>query len=346
MTLHIFSQLVLNWYHLNGRKNLPWQRDKTLYRVWISEIMLQQTQVKTVIPYFKKFISKFPNLNSLNNGTLNEILYLWSGLGYYKRAKNIYETAKIIKNKFNGKFPKNILDLVKLPGIGKSTAGAILSFTLNYFFSILDGNVKRILIRYYGISECLKNTKTEKKLWNLIENITPIHNTGAFNQGIIDIGALICTSKIPKCNICPLNTKCIAYKEKEWKKYSFQKNTIKKIKKKYWFVIIYFQNTIWMQKNTIKNIWNNLFYFPSFEKKNDAIQWMKKNQINVKNIKEMNSFCHEFSHFTMYANPILIKLFFKHNCFNTKKQGIWYNLNKPQKIGLPKLVEKILKLLI
>lgn len=248
MTFYIFSQLVLNWYHLNGRKNLPWQKDKTLYKVWISEIMLQQTQVTTVIPYFNKFISKFPNLNALNDGTLNDILYLWSGLGYYNRAKNIYETAKIIKNKFNGKFPKNILDLVKLPGIGKSTAGAILSFTLNYFFSILDGNVKRILIRYYGVSGCLKNTKTEKKLWNLIENVTPIHHTGAFNQGIIDIGSLICTAKTPKCNICPLNIKCTAYQEKEWKKYSFQNNKKIKLTKKYWFIIIYFKDEIWLKK--------------------------------------------------------------------------------------------------
>ncbi|QIQ41547.1 MAG: A/G-specific adenine glycosylase [Buchnera aphidicola (Aphis urticata)] len=346
MTFNTFSRLVVNWYHLSGRKNLPWQKDKTLYKVWISEIMLQQTQVKTVIPYFNKFMSQFPNLNSLNNADLNHILYLWSGLGYYKRAKNIYETAKIIDKKFNGTFPENILDLVKLPGIGKSTAGAILSFTLNYFYSILDGNVKRILIRHYGIAQCLKNSTTEKKLWNLIETITPIHNTGTFNQGIIDIGALICTPRAPKCDICPLNITCIAYKEKEWKKYSFQRNKKIKLKKKYWFIIIYFKNKVWMQKNTIKNIWNHLFCFPNFDKKTQAIEWIKKNQINAKKCKEMDSFNHEFSHLTMQATPMLIKLCFHNNFFDTKQQGIWYNLKQPQKIGLPTLVKKILKLLI
>ncbi|ALD15477.1 adenine glycosylase [Buchnera aphidicola (Aphis glycines)] len=346
MIFHNFSRLVLNWYHIHGRKNLPWQKDKTLYKVWISEIMLQQTQVKTVIPYFKKFILKFPNLNILNQANLNDILHLWSGLGYYTRAENIYKTAKIIKQKFNGKFPDNIVDLVQLPGIGKSTAGAILSFTLNYFYSILDGNVQRILIRHYGITKCSKNSETRKKLWNLIENITPLHHAGGFNQGIIDIGALICTHRIPKCDFCPLNLTCIAYKEKEWKKYSFQSSKKIKSTKKYWFIIIYFENKIWMQKNTIKRIWNNLFCFPMFNNKKQAIQWMKEHHINVKKYKKINSFHHEFSHFTMQANPILIKLFFQNNFFNINKQGIWYDLKKPQKIGVPTIVKKILKLLI
>ncbi|WP_343154211.1 A/G-specific adenine glycosylase [Buchnera aphidicola] len=346
MTFYIFSQSVLNWYHLHGRKNLPWQKDKTLYKIWISEIMLQQTKVKTVIPYFNKFISKFPNLSSLNNSTLNDILYLWSGLGYYKRAHNIYETSKIIQKQFNGNFPENIENLTKLPGIGKSTAGAILSFSLNYFFSILDGNVKRILIRYYGIIGCSNNTSTEKKLWNLIEKITPMHNTGAFNQGIIDIGALICTFKSPKCNLCPINIKCIAYKEKKWDKYSFKKKQQIKTKKKYWFIIVRSQDKVWIQKNTIKNIWKNLFCFPSFEKKNQAIQWLLKNKINVQKYKKINSFKYEFSHFKMQVTPILIELFFKDDFYHIEEKGTWYQLKNPQKIGIPKLVEKILKLLI
>jgi len=134
MTIYVFSQLILNWYHINGRKNLPWKKDKTLYKVWISEIMLQQTTVKTAIPYFKNFISRFPNIQSLNQSKLDDILCLWSGLGYYKRAENIYKTVKIIKEEFQEKFPTGFSDLIKLPGIGRSTAGAILSLSLDYFF--------------------------------------------------------------------------------------------------------------------------------------------------------------------------------------------------------------------
>jgi len=229
MTTYIFSQLILNWYHSHGRKNLPWKKDKSLYKIWISEIMLQQTTVKTVIPYYKKFISKFPNIKSINDSQLDDILHFWSGLGYYKRAENIYKTAKIIQEQYQGFFPTHFLDLIQLPGIGKSTAGAILSLSLDYFFSILEGNVKRILTRFYGIIGYSKEKKTEKKLWNLIESITPINNTGKFNQGIMDLGATICTSKHPKCNLCPLITQCIAYKEKNWTKYYLKK--IKKQKK-------------------------------------------------------------------------------------------------------------------
>ena len=144
MTKYIFSQLVLNWYHKNGRKDLPWQKNKTLYIVWISEIMLQQTTVKSVIPYFKKFILNFPNIKSLSDSKLDDVLYIWSGLGYYKRAQNIYKSAQIITEKYEGIFPNQFLDVIKLPGIGRSTAGAILSLSLNFHYPILDGNVKRI----------------------------------------------------------------------------------------------------------------------------------------------------------------------------------------------------------
>lgn len=133
MTIYLFSQLVLNWYHKNGRKNLPWQKNKTLYTVWISEIMLQQTTVKSVIPYFEKFISTFPSIKSIYHNKLDKILYLWSGLGYYNRARNIYKSAQIINIQYQGIFPNNFLDVIKLPGIGRSTAGAILSLSLNFF---------------------------------------------------------------------------------------------------------------------------------------------------------------------------------------------------------------------
>ncbi|WP_295164065.1 A/G-specific adenine glycosylase [uncultured Buchnera sp.] len=345
MTIYVFSQLILNWYHINGRKNLPWKKDKNLYKIWISEIMLQQTTVKTVIPYFKKFILRFPNIQSLNNSTLDDILCLWSGLGYYKRAENIYKTAKIIKQEYQEKFPTQFLELLKLPGIGKSTAGAILSLSLNYFFPILEGNVKRILMRYYGIIGYLTEKKIEKKLWNLIELITPIHNTGNFNQGIMDIGALLCTPKNPKCNLCPLQKKCIAYKEKNWIKYPLKKNKKIKLEKKSWFIVIKYKNKFWIEKNTKKKIWNNLFCFPNFDTEIKTIEWLKKNKINTdqKN-KKIKSFYHKFSHFTLHIIPILVKLSFYKNFDDTEKIGVWYDLKNPYNIGIPKPVQKILKM--
>ncbi|WAI02909.1 A/G-specific adenine glycosylase [Buchnera aphidicola (Myzus persicae)] len=343
MTIYLFSQLVLNWYHKNGRKNLPWQKNKTLYTVWISEIMLQQTTVKSVIPYFEKFISTFPSIKSIYHNKLDKILYLWSGLGYYNRARNIYKSAQIINIQYQGIFPNNFLDVIKLPGIGRSTAGAILSLSLNFFYPILDGNVKRILIRYYGIKGALRDKKIEKQLWYMSELITPIHNTGKFNQAIMDIGSLICTSVQPKCNICPLHKRCVAKIEQKWENYPLK--NIKKIrpKKKYWFVLIKLNNTFWMEKNTKKEIWKNLFCFPNFDTEEMALNWLKEKNIYKNEYKKIIPFIHYFSHFILDINPILIQLSSHLELYEKKNIGLWYNLKKPQHIGLPKPVQKILE---
>lgn len=344
MTIYSFSQLVLNWYHFYGRKDLPWQKNKTLYIVWISEIMLQQTTVQSVIPYFKRFILYFPNIKSLNHAKLDEVLYLWSGLGYYNRARNIYKSAQIIQVKHNGIFPDQFSDVIKLPGIGKSTAGAILSLSLNFFYSILDGNVKRVLIRYYGLIGSLKNTIIEKKLWYIIECITPIHNTGKFNQAMMDIGSLICTRGKAKCNICPLNQKCVAYAEQKIEKYPLKNIKIKFPKKKSWFVLIKFNNSFWMEKNTKKNIWRDLFCFPSFETQQKALSWLKEKKINLNKREKMISFFHKFSHFILHIHPILVNLPSILTFYEKDEIGIWYNLKKPQCVGLPQPIKKILKI--
>ncbi|QCI22377.1 A/G-specific adenine glycosylase [Buchnera aphidicola] len=343
MTIYSFSQLVLNWYHVYGRKDLPWQKNKTLYIVWISEIMLQQTKVQSVIPYFKKFISYFPNIQSLINAKLDDILYLWSGLGYYNRARNIYKSAQIIQKQHQGIFPNQFTDIIKLPGIGKSTAGAILSLSLNFSHSILDSNVKRVLIRYYGIKSSLKNQKIEKKLWSIIELITPIHNSGKFNQAMMDIGSLICIHKQAKCYICPLSQKCVAHIEQKWEKYPIKVIKKKSPKKISWFVLIKFHHYIWIEKNTEKNIWKNLFCFPSFDTKKKALLWLKEKKININKRKEMISFIHKFSHLILHIHPILIDLSSIITIYEQQNIGIWYNLYKSQHIALPQPVKKILE---
>ncbi|WP_425619641.1 A/G-specific adenine glycosylase [Buchnera aphidicola] len=342
MANYCFSQLIINWHHNYGRKNLPWQKNKTLYKIWISEIMLQQTTVKTVIPYFKKFIYYFPNINTLSTSKLDSILYCWSGLGYYNRAKNIYKSAKIITTEYNGTFPHEFVNVLKLPGIGRSTAGAILSLSLNFYYPILDGNVKRILIRYYGIISSLTDKIIEKKLWKIIELITPIHHTGSFNQGMMDLGALICTRTKPKCEFCPLNKKCITNIQKQWDKYP-----IKKIKKIYpqktsWFIIIKYKNYFWLKKNTTHNIWKNLFCFPTFYDEKTYLTWLQETKINIDNYQKMISFYHKFSHFILYIQPVLIQLSNISNFCQYDKQGMWYNIKNPQHIGLSKPVQKIL----
>lgn len=205
-----FSDAILGWYDKYGRKTLPWQQEKTPYKVWLSEIMLQQTQVATVIPYFERFMSRFPTVVDLANAELDEVLHLWTGLGYYARARNLHKAAKKIAAEYNGEFPTNIDDVMALPGVGRSTAGAVLSLSLGQHHPILDGNVKRTLSRHFAVEGWPGKKPVENRLWELAETNTPAEGVQRYNQAMMDMGAMICTRSKPKCDICPVNYSCEA----------------------------------------------------------------------------------------------------------------------------------------
>ncbi|HUL19891.1 MAG TPA: A/G-specific adenine glycosylase [Thermodesulfobacteriota bacterium] len=196
---------LLQWYRKNGR-DLPWRRTRNPYAIWVSEIMLQQTQVSTVIPYYQNFLKSFPTVRHLAKANLTKVLKVWEGLGYYSRARNLHRASEIVSNHFNGKIPDNLTDLRTLPGIGRYTAGAILSIAFNKEAPILDGNVKRVLSRLYAITG--RPDKTETRLWRLSESLIPKGEAGSFNQGLMDLGAMICTPKEPQCLQCPLRDLC------------------------------------------------------------------------------------------------------------------------------------------
>ena len=206
---------IVEWYQQHGRKTLPWQQDLSPYRIWLSEIMLQQTQVNTVIPYFHRFIKKFPTLAELAQASLDEVLYLWSGLGYYARARHLHRTAQIILDQHQGQFPQSLKSLQALPGIGRSTAGAILSFAFDQAVTILDGNVKRVFARLHAIVDDLKKTDVLKLLWQLVQYYLPNEQAAQYNQGLMDLGALVCTPRTPQCQICPLQNNCLAYQQNQ-----------------------------------------------------------------------------------------------------------------------------------
>ncbi|XBC37638.1 MAG: A/G-specific adenine glycosylase [Buchnera aphidicola (Meitanaphis microgallis)] len=337
-----FPQLVLNWYHKNGRKDLPWTIKNSPYHTWISEIMLQQTQIKTVIPYYKKFVKTFPNIHVLANSSINDILKIWSGLGYYTRAHNLYSTAKIIIKNYNGKFPNNFFDIIKLPGIGRTTAGAILSFGFNFYACILDGNIKRVLLRYFSI-HANTSIKIEKKLWSKVELITPIYNTNKFNQAMIDIGSLICSKHKPKCNICPINKKCISYIKNDWSTYPIIKRKIVTTKRNIFFLIIQHQHFIFLNKHKFNNIWKGLYCFPIFHSQKDVLRWIKRKKITIKNQEIFPSFLHKLLHLQLLCVPIHIKVKTPF-LVDTKSQcNIWLNILKPSCIGFPSPIQKIFK---
>jgi len=205
-----FSNNVLQWFDQHGRKHLPWQKNRTAYRVWVSEIMLQQTQVATVIPYYERFMASFPNVQALANATQDDVLKHWAGLGYYARGRNLHQCAQRVIAEHQGKFPDQVDALEALPGIGRSTAGAIISLSSGKRAAILDGNVKRVLTRYHGTQGWPGKTAVAKVLWEHAETHTPQQRCDDFNQAMMDLGATLCTRSKPNCSACPLQSDCYA----------------------------------------------------------------------------------------------------------------------------------------
>ncbi|HEK2980120.1 TPA: A/G-specific adenine glycosylase [Proteus mirabilis] len=337
-----FSQVVLDWYHKYGRKTLPWQQEKTPYHVWLSEVMLQQTQVATVIPYFERFIARFQNVSALAKAPLDEVLHLWTGLGYYARARNLHKAAQHIVDKHQGQFPDTFEDVCALPGVGRSTAGAILSLSLKKPYPILDGNVKRVLARCYAVEGWPGKKEVENKLWEISEQVTPTKGVEYFNQAMMDLGAMVCTRTKPKCELCPLNTGCIAYAHHSWADYPGKKPKKAIPEKTTYFLILQYDNLVWLDKRPPAGIWGGLFAFPQFETKMLLEQWLAEHALENNKTEQLISFRHTFSHFHLDIVPICVKL----STFTSlmeAQQGLWYNLQTPASVGLAAPVENLLR---
>jgi len=327
---------ILQWYDTNGRKFLPW-KTTDIYKIWISEVMLQQTQVKTVIPYYKKFINKYPNIKLLSNASLNEIMRLWSGLGFYRRAENIYRTCIKINNEFNSEFPKNYKDILSLPGIGRTTASAIVTFSGYGKRSILDGNVKRFLSRLFG----LQNTSDMvDSLWEISENLLPDKRPSDFIQAYMDIGSLICKKSNPLCDSCPVNNSCKSYPYKNIalnaKKLSIKKNNHKR---NIWALAILNQDgDFYLEKISYENLWNGLYSAPIFHKKSDLFKWVNSFNLEKSLESEIWKFSHDLSHIKFIFNVVTC------NIKSHKKVSLsddnWYNLSNMD-FGIPKYQDKI-----
>ncbi|MEX6314952.1 A/G-specific adenine glycosylase [Providencia manganoxydans] len=337
-----FSLAVLNWYHKYGRKTLPWQKEKTSYHVWLSEVMLQQTQVSTVIPYFEKFISRFPDVKALADAPLDEVLHLWTGLGYYARARNLHKAAKVIAEQFQGQFPTTFDDVVALPGVGRSTAGAILSLSQQQNYPILDGNVKRVLARCYAVDGWPGKKEVENRLWEISTNVTPNEGVEFFNQAMMDLGAMVCTRSKPKCELCPLNLGCVAYANHSWQNYPGKKTKQKIPEKTAWFLILQYENQVWLEQRPPSGIWGGLFAFPQFETQQLMNQWLTQSGIKHDVPEQLIAFRHTFSHFHLDIIPVKVSIQAFTSAMDEGK-GLWYNLNLGATIGLAAPVESLLQ---
>ncbi|PWK46858.1 A/G-specific adenine glycosylase [Pleionea mediterranea] len=343
-----FQRAVLNFYQQHGRKNLPWQQDKTHYRVWVSEIMLQQTQVATVIPYYKRFMTKFPTLEDLAKASQDDVLTLWTGLGYYSRARNLHKCAQVIVNEHNGRWPDTVVELEQLPGIGRSTAGAIHSLSTGKPAAILDGNVKRVLCRFYQIEGWPGQSKVHKELWQIAEKLSPEQRADEYNQAMMDLGATLCTRRNPDCEQCPLVSHCKAYQQGTQHQYPNSKPKANKPVRQAAFAIVQSQNKVLLEKRPSTGIWGGLWSLPQAESSqllSDYLIQLSAAVVSTDDLphqQALSPFRHTFSHFHLDIQPYLLVTKQSPQVMD-ESQLRWQDLAKLDQIGLPGPVLKLLK---
>jgi A/G-specific adenine glycosylase len=342
MSDSLFSQAVLNWFDDHGRHDLPWQKNKTPYRVWVSEIMLQQTQVVTVIGYYQRFMARFPDVKTLAAAPSDEVLHHWTGLGYYARARNLHKCAQTVVTEFNGEFPADLDALESLSGIGRSTAGAIASISMGMSASILDGNVKRVLSRFHAIEGWPGNKKVADQMWEIAERYTPQKRTGDYTQAMMDLGATLCSRSKPQCQVCPLMSQCEAYAQDRVKAFPNSKPKKEKPIKSIQMLMVEHDRQVLLLQQPDTGIWGGLWIFPQQPVEQSYLEneWLQHTKF--KGVEEGDVFRHTFSHYHLDIHPIRIQLNAKPDNIG-ERASLWYDLDNPASVGLAAPVKKLLE---
>ncbi|OGT74705.1 MAG: A/G-specific adenine glycosylase [Gammaproteobacteria bacterium RIFCSPLOWO2_02_FULL_57_10] len=340
-----FSRAVLDWFAHSGRHHLPWQEQPNPYRVWVSEIMLQQTQVSTVIPYFQKFMQHYPDVHALASAPIDEVLHLWTGLGYYARARNLHRSAGIVSRDLGGEFPRTVEGLCALPGIGRSTAGAILSLGAGIRAPILDGNVKRVLCRYHAIPGWPDQPAVQKKLWVIAEEATPEQDFAAYTQAMMDLGATVCTRSKPACTSCPLQKGCQALAQGATKEFPHRKPA-KAIPTRttHMLMCCTASGSVLLEKRPPSGIWGGLWSFPEFADKQQieefCQQWLGMQKLQLESWPLVK---HTFSHFHLQITPVHIVTQAQTDGVMEAERWLWYPLDQTVPVGLAAPVKELLR---
>lgn len=334
---------LLRWFGLHGRHDLPWQQPIDPYRVWVSEIMLQQTRVTTVIPYFQRFIARFPDVHALAAASLDEVLHLWTGLGYYSRARHLHRTAQHICTQYSGRFPDTATELSQLPGIGLSTAGAIVSIALGQRAPILDGNVKRVLARLRRIEGWTGQRAVERQLWHWADYYTPHERVAEYTQAIMDLGAMVCTPRRPECTSCPLQTYCDAYQTGDVDKYPGKKP--RKTLPVHDTRLLMLQTSddhILLERRANTGVWQDLYCFPELPEATTPTTWCEQQGLSATTIYHLPAFRHTFSHYHLDIQPVHVLLAGSADIAMAETHQLWYNIHHPVAIGLAAPVKRLL----
>ena len=307
-----FARRLLAWWDTHGRKNLPWQRERTPYRVWVAEIMLQQTQVSTVVPYFERFVARFPDVQSLARADLDDVLHLWSGLGYYARARNLHRAASVVMRDHGGVFPDRVADIRRLPGIGRSTAGAIVAQSYGRRAAILDANVKRVLARRHRVAGAVSSAATLDALWRLAESHTPAERVADYTQAIMDLGATVCRRTRPRCCACPVRAGCRSQAAGDPERYPEKAPPRKRrLERSRFFVVVDPEGACLVEQRPPSGIWGGLWSPPERDAGEPVSRFLDQVGIDahlVDQVQRAGVFRHGFTHYDLDVEPVYVRL--------------------------------------
>jgi len=341
-----FATRLLSWYDQHGRRDLPWQIDINPYRVWVSEIMLQQTQVTTVIPYYENFLTRFPTVETLAAASRDEVLHHWTGLGYYARARNLHKTAQAVVDDNNGVFPNTLDNLQALPGIGRSTAAAILSISQGGRAPILDGNVKRSLARFHAVPGYPGDAEPQRLLWKHAESHTPTVRVADYTQAIMDLGATLCTRTQPRCDTCPVAARCLAQLSRETDRYPGRKpKKVKPVRAARLFLFTTPNDGCLLEQRPSDGIWGGLWTPPERAADAEVESVCREFAIDYNDIETSRSgdvFRHTFTHFHLDIEPVYVHLTHAPITVQDNDRIRWYRADTQDVIGLSAPAVKLL----
>lgn len=347
-----FQQQLLNWHRTTNNRQLPWKEEKNVYYIWLSEIILQQTRAGQGMKYYERFVQKYPTIQKLAKAQLEEVYKLWEGLGYYNRCRNLHATAQKIVYDLNGVFPDTYESILELKGVGPYTAAAISSFGFGLPYAVVDGNVFRVLSRFFGIDQPIDSTKGKKIFQQLAQECLYESDPAAYNQAIMDFGATVCKPDLPECSTCGMKKKCVAFQTGRVAELPLKEKQVKQRNRWFLFYILEQDGKFAVQKRTAKDVWANLFEFPNSEYdtekewkqavKKDIAGWLNKKGISqtYKIISTTKHVKQQLSHQTIYANAVLITL--KHKA-KTKNRWEWKTEKEIKHLPFSKILNDFLK---
>ncbi|MDO8700874.1 MAG: A/G-specific adenine glycosylase [Undibacterium sp.] len=350
-----FSHAVIQWQKQHGRHALPWQRTTDAYHVWLSEIMLQQTQVTAVIPYYQRFLQSFPTVYALAAAPSEEIMGHWSGLGYYTRARNLHQCAKLVVAHYDGRFPADPAMLEQLPGIGRSTAAAISAFSYGTVAAILDGNVKRVFARVFGIDGYPGSKPVEDAMWQRAQALLPAMDIESYTQGLMDLGATLCTRSSPSCPRCPLQAQCVAFAQNLTAELPTKKPKKKQKEKQAIMLVILHENQVLLEQRPNSGIWGGLLSLPevdgmrevnaastsSLSDSSREVNQLAQQFGHLESIERLPEFTHVFTHFKLHIAPLLVRLSQRQNMI-AEAGYVWVDMTMLAHAPLPAPVKNLL----